>query len=345
MTLGAALHREIFLPDRARAPPASGSRSPTRCSSWATLVRRPRDGDARPRLPAAGVPRAGRRAGARPRAGDLRALADELRMPEHIWHTHALRGMRALLDGDLEAAERLAEEARRAGERAEQPLAHAVLRDPADPDPQPAGPRRRAAARGPRAGRALPGHPRLAHGADQPRRPLGRRRAGPARAGAVRGRRLRRDPAGRQLAAGDEPDGRGDRADRRPRARRAALRGAAALRGPGDRRRPRRRLATGPVDRVLGLLARTVRPPRRSRRHLEAAIEIATRMGDRPGMALCRVELAEVLLERGGDGDRERALELLAEALGPAREMGARGDRRPRARACASRRRAWRGWT
>src|SRR5581483_8799858 len=50
-------------------------------------------------------------------------MADELRMPEHSWHTDALRGMRALLDGRIDDAERLAAEARQAGERAEQPLA------------------------------------------------------------------------------------------------------------------------------------------------------------------------------------------------------------------------------
>ena len=49
-------------------------------------------------------------------------LAEELRMPEHTWHTYALRAMRVLLDGDVEAAESLARESRRAGERAEQPL-------------------------------------------------------------------------------------------------------------------------------------------------------------------------------------------------------------------------------
>ena len=28
-------------------------------------------------------------------------LAEELRMPEHIWHTFAMRGMRALMQGDI----------------------------------------------------------------------------------------------------------------------------------------------------------------------------------------------------------------------------------------------------
>ncbi len=57
---------------------------------------------------------------------------------------------------------------------------------------------------------------------------------------------------------------------------------------------------------------------------MESAIELATRMGDRPGMAISRTDLAEILLARDGRGDRERALELVGEAIGPAREMGAR---------------------
>ena len=33
-------------------------------------------------------------------------VAEELRMPEHSWHTYALRGMRVLLDGRIDEAER-----------------------------------------------------------------------------------------------------------------------------------------------------------------------------------------------------------------------------------------------
>src|SRR5262249_59060574 len=40
----------------------------------------------------------------------------------------------------------------------------------------------------------------------------------------------------------------------------------------------------GPVDRVLGLLARTLGRPELAERHLRTPAEIATRMGDRPGM-------------------------------------------------------------
>jgi eukaryotic-like serine/threonine-protein kinase len=47
-------------------------------------------------------------------------------------------------------------------------------------------------------------------------------------------------------------------------------------------------------------------------------------MGDRPATAASRVDLAQALMARDGSGDRERALELVSEAIGPAREMGAR---------------------
>jgi class 3 adenylate cyclase len=53
-------------------------------------------------------------------------------------------------------------------------------------------------------------------------------------------------------------------------------------------------------------------------------VEIATRMGDRPGMALTGLGLAEVLLERDHADDREMAMEALSDVLSPAREIGAR---------------------
>jgi class 3 adenylate cyclase len=90
----------------------------------------------------------------------------------------------------------------------------------------------------------------------------------------------------------------------------------------------------GPIDRVLGMLAQTMGRTDDAERHLANSVEIATGMDDRPGMALCGLALAELLLERDADGDREPALELLAEVLGTAREMGARWivDRALRAR-------------
>ena len=76
-------------------------------------IRRPRGRAPGPRLPAlvaSSSSATSRRSIASWRS--TRGWPSELRMPEHIWHTYALRGMRALLDGDIEEAERLAEEAR-----------------------------------------------------------------------------------------------------------------------------------------------------------------------------------------------------------------------------------------
>jgi class 3 adenylate cyclase len=47
-------------------------------------------------------------------------------------------------------------------------------------------------------------------------------------------------------------------------------------------------------------------------------------MGDRPGMALCGLALAELLLARDESNDRELAQEMLSTVLSTAREMGAR---------------------
>ena len=80
----------------------------------------------------------------------------------------------------------------------------------------------------------------------------------------------------------------------------------------------------GPVDRVLGLLAQLMGRLDDAERHLGNAVEIATKMGDRPGMALSGLAFAEMLLARDQGNDREHALEMLSTVLGTAREMGAR---------------------
>ena len=96
-------------PDRAGRRRASDWRSPTRCSSWASAT-----GDREAVLRGHAY-----RLWSYLELGDVAAvdrelaayarLAEELRMPEHSWHTYALRGMRVLLDGDIDEAERLAE--------------------------------------------------------------------------------------------------------------------------------------------------------------------------------------------------------------------------------------------
>jgi class 3 adenylate cyclase len=250
-------------------------------------------------------------------------MADELRMPVHIWQTHALRSMRAMVDGDIEAAERFAEQSRREGERAEQPLAQQYygiqllqLRSLQG-----------------RAGELLPRVRELAE--RFPAIPAWRSalitlaaRTGEVELGRVELERFAGDDFSVVPRDANWLPGIGLLAE------------AAAL--LGDRKRSellydellpyaglvivvaRAAGFNGPVDRVLGLLAKTCGRLDQAAEHLESAVEIATRMGDRPGMAITRVDLAEVLLARDGRGDRERALELAGQAITPSREMGAR---------------------
>jgi class 3 adenylate cyclase len=255
--------------------------------------------------------------------GEFARLAQELRMPQHIWHIYALRSMRALIDGDLEEAERLAEESRVKGERAEQPLAFQYY------------------------GIQLTQIRRFQGRTDELR-------------SAVRdlAERYPLIPAWRtalislNALSGNLEEGRielerfiGD--DLSVLARDAVWVTALGLVGEataffGDSKRAqmiydellpyegevivaaRAAANNGPAGRILGLLADTVGRTEDAIRHFESAIELSTKMGDRPYLALGRANLADALLERDSRGDRERALDLLREALSSAREMGAR---------------------
>jgi class 3 adenylate cyclase len=250
-------------------------------------------------------------------------LAEELRMPQHMWHTHALRSMRALLDGDLAEAERLAEESRRAGERAEQPLASQyygialtqirslqgrsaellpAVRDLADRFPGI-----------PAWHTALIGLAARAGDLELARLEIERFvgegfSAIPKDANWFTGMSLLAESI---ALVGDE--------------KRAALAYEELLPYEGLVIVVARAAGcNGPVDRVLGLLAMATGRYDDAERHLEAAREVSKRMGDRIGRILIPVHLAEVALARDGEGDRERALELVTEAIGPAREMDAR---------------------
>ena len=250
-------------------------------------------------------------------------LADELRMPEHSWLTIALRGMRVLLDGDIDGAERLAGEARRAGQRAEQPVAEQFYGIQMTQIRSLQG----------RAGELLPAVRELAE--QFPGIPAWR--GGvitlAARSGDV------------ELARRELERFAGDDFSAIPRdvnwsAAMSLLGEAIAVIGDVDRAQraydellPYEGLVivvaraigcNGPVDRVLGLLAQTMGRLDDAERHLGNAVEIATRMGDRPGMALCGFAFAELLLARDEANDRELALEMLSTVLSTAREMGAR---------------------
>jgi class 3 adenylate cyclase len=251
-------------------------------------------------------------------------LAEALRMPQHIWDIAGLRAMRATLDGDLAGAERLAEQARDAGARAEQPLAAQYYGIQLTQLRRHQG----------RAAELLPPVRELAE----------RYPAIPAWRTAL---------IGLEAMAGDLEVSRvelerfvGEDFSAIPRdfswlPAMGLLGEATALLRDSKRAElmyelmlpyeelviviARAAASGGPVARILGLLAGAAGRSDDAERHLRAGVEISTRMGDRPWQATGRVELAEVLLERGRDSDREQALELLAEALSAAREMEARG--------------------
>ena len=250
-------------------------------------------------------------------------LAEDLRMPAHLWHTHALRSTRAVLDGDLALAERLAEAARRDGERAEQPLAAQYygiqllsIRS--------------------LQGRAQELVPPVRELADRfPGIPAWRTalitlyaRTGDTEAGRVELERF----------LGDDFSKVPDDANWLPAM--SLLGEAVALLGDTSRSQQlydallpyegkvivvaRAAGCNGSVDRLLGLLAMTNGRPDLAENHLSRAVEIAGRIGDRPGLAVARLNLAEAMMAAEGGGDREQVLELLSEAITPAREMGAR---------------------
>src|SRR5829696_5760313 len=246
-------------------------------------------------------------------------LADELRMPEHTWHTHALRGMRVLIDGKIEEAERLADEARRAGARAEQPLAEQYYGIQMTQIRSMQG----------RAGELLPSA-----------RDLAERFPGiPAWRTAVitlAARSGDHDLAKRELERFAGDDFGALPRDANWFTAMSLIGEAIALIGDADRAPQvyeellpyeglvivvaRAAGCNGPVDRVLGLLAQTIGRMEDGERHHQNAVEIATRMGDRPGMALCGLALAEMLLTRDEDNDRGLAVEMLTTVLNTARE-------------------------
>ncbi|MEA2353448.1 MAG: eukaryotic-like serine/threonine-protein kinase [Thermoleophilaceae bacterium] len=85
----------------------------------------------------------------------------------------------------------------------------------------------------------------------------------------------------------------------------------------------------GSAARGLGVLATVLGAFDDAERHFLRAIEVEWRMGARPWLAHAQHGLAAMLLERGEDGDVERARALVEEALATYRELGMEswGDR------------------
>ncbi len=81
-------------------------------------------------------------------------------------------------------------------------------------------------------------------------------------------------------------------------------------------------LFLGAVDHWLGRLATTMGRPGEARGHLETALVTHDRMGARALLARTRLHLAELLLDGGVAGERERAAALLEACLADAGPLG-----------------------
>ncbi|MEE8369997.1 MAG: adenylate/guanylate cyclase domain-containing protein, partial [Dehalococcoidia bacterium] len=78
----------------------------------------------------------------------------------------------------------------------------------------------------------------------------------------------------------------------------------------------------GSASRYLGLLAATMDRWDAAARHFEEALEMNVKMEARPWVARSQHDYADMLLHRDEPGDQEKALELLVQALDAAQEMG-----------------------
>ena len=78
----------------------------------------------------------------------------------------------------------------------------------------------------------------------------------------------------------------------------------------------------GSISRYLGLLAATMRQWSDAERHFEDALTMNQRMGARPWVARTQEDYAHLLRARHAPGDRERAEELLDQALATYKELG-----------------------
>lgn len=251
-------------------------------------------------------------------------LAAELRQPQHLWQVPLLRATRMMIEGRLDDAERLAREARDAGERAGEPLAQqfyviqcCLMYRWQGRLGEIAGAVFDKAARYP----AIPAWQvaeALVH----------------FELGDVEQARARFDRMAENDFAALPLDGQWGAA--------LAMLSELAFR-LGDAERAEvlhsllepysgqtvvaGRAATcwGPVDRCLGLASAAAGRLDRAVSELEAATEHAQQMGDRPFLAECGMNLARVLSRRDRYGDRAWALKLVDRCLRASQEMEMRG--------------------
>ncbi|MEE8157848.1 MAG: LuxR C-terminal-related transcriptional regulator [Dehalococcoidia bacterium] len=75
-------------------------------------------------------------------------------------------------------------------------------------------------------------------------------------------------------------------------------------------------------DRLLGLLAKTMGRLDQATAHFEDALAFCQRAGYRPELAYVCYDYADVLLQRNGPGDRDKAVSELGEGLAISTELG-----------------------
>ena len=77
-------------------------------------------------------------------------------------------------------------------------------------------------------------------------------------------------------------------------------------------------------DRLLGLLSQTMGNMVQATGHFEDALAFCRMAGYRPDLAWTCCDYADLLRERDGEGDRDRAVSLLDESLTISSELGMR---------------------
>ena len=77
-------------------------------------------------------------------------------------------------------------------------------------------------------------------------------------------------------------------------------------------------------DRLFGLLSGTAGNLDRAAEHFDSALVFCRNAGDRPELTWTCCDYADALLERNGEGDKDRAISLLDESLAISSELGMR---------------------
>jgi eukaryotic-like serine/threonine-protein kinase len=254
-------------------------------------------------------------------------LVEELRQPQWRWHVPLLRGMRSLIAGRFDDAERLAAEAYAGGQRAGEPIAAqfyatqlALLRrlrrsdeDIAQLDPL--------VERLGELADSYPAIPAWRCSLAATHAELGNEREARAALEAIAVDDFAVLPRDAQwtislallaeaaVFLGDREHAESLYAHLLPHDGLTIVAGRAAA-------------CYGPVARLLALLAGAAGRHEEAARHFEDALRLSERMGDLPFTARAQFEFARLALDRDAQGDRQRALDLLTDALEIGQRIG-----------------------